>query len=250
MREIKFSDYRKKNIMNKVNEKNKKSKRIGIKTVALVGILLILGTTTVLGASQIFNSMKVNKKELPSMDPVQIVKVDTSNLEKKDDMYETKMTSYSSLQKVLNIKLLNPGKEEQIKNQQIEVYGDDDWIQIKVQNYIQGDTKNISWNNEEHIMEYEHGEEFYSPINLELQLVLTDEQAQRGLNDEYLGYYQYETDYISAQGYKVNILCTTGETNSPEYAKRIAVFVAGGIQYKLSGQVSTATMKKVIDSME
>ena len=126
MREIKFSDYRKKNIMNKVNEKNKKSKRIGIKTVALVGILLILGTTTVLGASQIFNSMKVNKKELPSMDPVQIVKVDTSNLEKKDDMYETKMTSYSSLQKVLNIKLLNPGKEEQIKNQQIEVYGDDD----------------------------------------------------------------------------------------------------------------------------
>lgn len=97
---------------------------------------------------------------------------------------------------------------------------------------------------------YDHGSAFYSPLDLELRLVLSDEQMKTGLNDEYLGYYEYEDNVTSVQGYKVNVLKSTSENESEQHPKRIAVFVADGIQYKLSGQVSKDTILEVINSME
>ena len=95
----------------------------------------------------------------------------------------------------------------------------------------------------------DHGEIYYSPLDLELQLILSDEQLRRGLNEEYLGYYEYEDSFVSVQGYKVNVLKTTGHM-STESVKRVAIFVGDGIQYKMSGQVSKDTLIDVVHSME
>lgn len=109
--------------------------------------------------------------------------------------------------------------------------------------------KNLKWNSGEKFPTNDHGEIYYSPLDLELQLILSDEQLRRGLNEEYLGYYEYEDGFVSVQGYKVNVLKTTGNIPT-ESVKRVAIFVGDGIQYKMSGQVSKDTLIEVVNSME
>lgn len=232
-----------------LKEKSRSKKNMCTRMSFLVGILLILGTTLVLGASHIYSIPKLNGEELPTLDPLKIVKVNTSELERKDHTYETMLESYSEIERRLNIHLLKTNLEQNNENQRIEIYGDDDWLRIDVKNYILGDTKNLKWNSGEKFPTYDHGEIYYSPLDLELQLILSDEQLRRGLNEEYLGYYEYEDSFVSVQGYKVNVLKTTGHM-STESVKRVAIFVGDGIQYKMSGQVSKDTLIEVVNSME
>ena len=63
---------------------------------------------------------------------------------------------------------------------------------------------------------------------------------------------QFVEQYISKQGYRVNILeDTISETPPEDYvSKKTAIFVADGIRYSLTGQVSMETMKEIVDSMK
>lgn len=60
--------------------------------------------------------------------------------------------------------------------------------------------------------------------------------------------------YTSAQGFTVNIIRDTMGDNvehkSLNYqSEKIAIFVAGGVRYTLTGHVPTETMKAIVDSM-
>ena len=64
--------------------------------------------------------------------------------------------------------------------------------------------------------------------------------------------YHFVEQYESAQGYLVNLVeDTIGEEPPADYvSKKIAVFVADGIRYTLTGQVSLDTMKELVDTMK
>ena len=124
----------------------------------------------------------------------------------------------------MNVELLNADDKIVNINQSAEIYGDNDWIRILVKDYCK------------------------PQIDIEVQLVLSQSQLDRGLNDEYLGYYEFEDSFISKQGYKVNILRTTGDY-SEKSTERIAIFVARGMQYELSGKVSKDEIIEIVNSM-
>lgn len=216
-------------------------------TVAfLVLCILILGGTGAYAGNYLYHHLQINGKALPELDSLAIVHVDTGSL-KMDSlgMYDMTFDSYETVQNVLGIHLLDSIWEKKGNNSEIKVAGDEDWLKITVHNYLVADAENVRWDDSIGNFRYQ----YETPVDLEVQLILTEEQAKKGLNEEYLGYYQYEESFVSKQGYQVNLLCTTGESSEDSSAKRTAVFVADGIEYKLTGKVSVESMKEMVDDM-
>lgn len=83
---------------------------------------------------------------------------------------------------------------------------DKDYVMITMNNYIIGDTANFRYLEEEDRYEYEHGKTYYSPVSLNIDLILSDEQLKNGWDTDYLGMYESMEEYQSAQGYKVNLI--------------------------------------------
>lgn len=120
-------------------------------------------------------------------------------------------------------------------------------------NYIIGDTSKFHYLKEEKRYEYEEGEKYSSPISLNIDLILSDEQLENGLNTDYLGMYKSIEEYKSEQGYKVNLIEETNGSKASDkgiVTRKIAIFVSNGIRYTLKGQVSTDTMKEIVDTMK
>ena len=90
-----------------------------------------------------------------------------------------------------------------------------DFVILSFENYIVGDTGNYN---------YLRNADFY-----------TYDQMKNGWDTDYLGIYEFKENYVSAQGYKVNLIeDTTGEDNVENYvSEKCAVFAANGIQYTL-----------------
>lgn len=92
---------------------------------------------------------------------------------------------------------------------------------------------------------------FGSPIDMEIWIVNSEAQLQHGFEFEFLGMYEFIETYITKEGFKVNILRDTSVIEDeakkikPKY---IAVFVADGIQYNLSGVTTLETFKDILDS--
>ena len=103
-----------------------------------------------------------------------------------------------------------------------------------------------SYLEEEDRYEYEHGKTYYSPVSLNIDLILSDEQLKNGWDTDYLGMYESMEKYQSAQGYKVNLIQDNNgdeKLNEGVVSEKIAVFVSDGIRYTLKGRVSVDTMK-------
>lgn len=83
---------------------------------------------------------------------------------------------------------------------------DKDYAMITMNNYIIGDTANFRYLEEEDRYEYEHSKTYYSPVSLNIDLILSDEQLKNGWDTDYLGMYESMEEYQSAQGYKVNLI--------------------------------------------
>ena len=123
---------------------------------------------------------------------------------------------------------------------------DKDYVMITMNNYIIGDTANFRYLEEEDRYEYEHGKTYYSPVSLNIDLILSDEQLKNGWDTDYLGMYESMEEYQSAQGYKVNLIQDNNgdeKLNEGVVSEKIAVFVSDGIRYTLKGRVSVDTMK-------
>ena len=119
---------------------------------------------------------------------------------------------------------------------------------------IIGDTSDYYYDKEIDDYRYVSGEKYYSPVSLKIEVILSQEQAEIGLDTEYMGYYEYVESFRSAQGYQVNLLQDTMAAEAADLPKnfqseKIAVFVADGVRYTLTGRVSAETMRQIVDSM-
>lgn len=48
-------------------------------------------------------------------------------------------------------------------------------------------------------------------MSLKVAIIINQEQLDIGWNVDYLGYYKYVESYVSSNGYKVNIIESTGK---------------------------------------
>ena len=85
-------------------------------------------------------------------------------------------------------------------------------------------------------------------------MILSENQAETGLDKDFLGMYKFQESYISSKGYKVNIVTSTeGESINSEsnsiVSEKCAIFVADGVRYTLKGRVSTELLKEILNTM-
>lgn len=174
----------------------------------------MLGGTTVAASYSFTNKISVNDEVLTELDEMHVI--DIKKMEQPKDEFGT--------------------IEQDFK----------DYAMITMNNYIIGDTANFRYLEEEDRYEYEHGKTYYSPVSLNIDLILSDEQLKNGWDTDYLGMYESMEEYQSAQGYKVNLIQDNNgdeKLNEGVVSEKIAVFVSDGIRYTLKGRVSVDTMK-------
>lgn len=84
-------------------------------------------------------------------------------------------------------------------------------------------------------------------MSLKVDIIINQEQLDIGWNVDYLGYYKYVESYISSNGYKVNIIESTGKGGESDWiSKKCAVFVADGIYYTVTGRMSLEVILEII----
>lgn len=220
---------------------------------AALAIVIFCGTTAFAGYF-VYNKIVVNEEVLPELDAMNYLKTNPLNLETDEyGMTRAKIDDYENIQNELGIDLLesNFAADDSYLLGTIET-DNKDFAMVTLDNYIIGDTTNYQYLSEEGYYEYEHGEEFYSPISLTIDIMLSQEQEENGWDRDYLGLYQFKENYVSAQGYKVNLVeDMTDEGRTKNYvSEKCAVFVADGVRYTLKGRTSLENIKKIVDTMK
>lgn len=215
-------------------------------------VIVCLTTTTALAGYHIYNRLSVNQEVLPELDAMEVV--DMFPLEEtpdEDGWIEKDYGSYKELCGRLGIHLLDSEEAPDNPYMRCHISTDNtDNAMITVQNYILGDTDNYRYDEEVDWYFYDKGSEYLSPVSLSVSMILSQEQLEYGWDEEYLGYYRFAESYVSARGYKVNILeDTTDEPEEDFVSEKTAVFVADGIQYKVKGRTSLENIKRIVDSM-
>lgn len=216
----------------------------------------MLCATTVLAAIYINSKINVNDETLPELDQMQITELPETN--SSEDAYGTVSQTYSSYRQMieeLGINLLDTDLELDNPYMSIDLATDNkDYCFITVENYIIGDVTGFELLPDKTAYVYEHGKTYYSPVSLSIEIILSQEQLDIGLDKDYLGMYEYVESYRSAQGYKVNILRGTESDGREDMdnivTEKTAIFVADGIRYTLTGRVSLDTVKEIVDSMQ
>lgn len=246
-----FTDSMKKKVLG--NPKKQMSHSM-LRYMAIIALTFLIGGTTVFAGYYFFNKVNVNETTLPELNEMQIVEMSPLNAEvNKYGHIHKEFFNYATLQSNLGIDLL----ESKYATDQSYIQGSietdqKDYAIIKMENYIIGDTHSYMYLEGENKFQYEHGEVYYSPISLSMDLILSQEQLEQGWATDYLGFYEYVESYTSKQGYKVNLIRDTTEENvSEDYiSEKCAIFVADGIRYTLCGHTSMEMIKEIVDSMD
>ncbi|NBK91471.1 hypothetical protein D5278_05655 [bacterium 1XD21-13] len=224
------------------------------KTAAAFAAILVLGGATVSAGYRLLNQIQVNGEVLPELDSMEIVEMNAPDaVEDENGLTDKDYRDYSELKQELGTKLLDSKLSQSTSYMQCHVHTDpDSFAIVTVDNFILGDTSNYRLMEDINRYSYDHGQIYYSPVSLKADLILGEQQMAIGWDTEYLGMSQFVEQYISKQGYRVNILeDTISETPPEDYvSKKTAIFVADGIRYSLTGQVSMETMKEIVDSMK
>lgn len=229
-----------------------------LKSAVIIVASLIMCCSTAYAGYYINNIVKVNDKTLPELDPMHVVKI--NDIDAKTDnetgfYIEKKYPSYEKLSDELGVSLLesNLAIETPYLRTKLWTSVDKSLCRIFVDNYIIGDTSNFrQLVDNKDIYDYDHGNKYYSPISLEVDIIPTEEELIDGSDMDYLGMYEFQESYISANGYKVNIIRgTENDSLSADsiISEKRAIFVADGIRYTLKGRVSTELLKEIVDSM-
>lgn len=237
--------------------RNKAAKRKSYRYISGIAAslaILILGGTTVFGGYYIYNKIMVNEETLPELDPMHPVPTNKLNLQADEyGMIKAKVEDYETIQKELGIDLLNSTLSQNNPYMLGKIKTDNESFAIlSFENYILGDTGNYNYLSNEDRYTYDHGEVYYSPISLTVDILLGESRTENGVDRDYLGYYKFKENYVSAQGYKVNLIeDTTGEVEVENYiSRKYAIFVADGIRYTLEGTTSFENLKNIVDSMQ
>lgn len=231
------------------NGRKKSTKKL---TIALCMVIFaIVFSSTVYAVKLVNEQSKVNELELPELDSMKITK-QIKNIEKSIKPQSISKMNYKQIQEQLGVSLLNSELSKDDKYMITDVETDNkDYAIIKCDNYILGDTSNYSYN-EEGFYSYDEGNLYKSPISLQADIILSETQLNNVWTTDYLGMYGFVEQFVSEQGYKVNLIEEKNDGNQPQnfVSKKIAVFVADGIRYTLTGRTTVDNMKQIVNSMK
>ena len=231
------------------NGRKKSTKKL---TIALCMVVFaIVFSSTVYAVKLVNEQSKVNELELPELDSMKITK-QIKNRGKTIKSQSTSRKNYKQIQEQLGVSLLNSELSKDDKYMISDVETDNkDYAIIKCDNYILGDTSNYSYN-EEGFYSFDEGNLYKSPISLQADIILSETQLNNVWTTDYLGMYGFVEQFVSEQGYKVNLIEEKNDGNQPQnfVSKKIAVFVADGIRYTLTGRTTVDNMKQIVNSMK
>lgn len=235
--------------MKNYNGRRKSTKKLTI--VLCMMVFAIVFSSTIYAVKLVNEQSKVNELELPELDPMKITK-QIKNGERNIKSQSISRENYKQIQERLGISLLNSGLSKDDKYMISDVETDNkDYAIIKCDNYILGDTSNYSYN-DEGFYSYDEGNLYKSPISIQADIILSETQLNNVWTTDYLGMYGFVEQFVSEQGYKVNLIETKNDGNQPQnfVSKKIAVFVADGIRYTLTGRTTVDNMKQIVNSMK
>lgn len=232
------------------NGRKKSTKKL---TIALcIVIFAIVFSSTIYAVKLVNEQSKVNELELPELDSMKITK-QIKNGERSIKSQSTSRKNYKQIQEELGVSLLNSelSKDDEYMITDVET-DNKDYAIIKCDNYILGDTSNYSYNEEDGFYSYDEGNLYKSPISIQADIILSETQLNNVWTTDYLGMYRFVEQFVSEQGYKVNLIETKNDGNQPQnfVSKKIAVFVADGIRYTLIGRTTVENMKQIVNSMK
>lgn len=231
------------------NGRKKSTKKL---TIALCMVIFAVVFSSTVYAVKLFNEQsKVNELELPELDSMKITK-QIKNIEKSIKPQSISKMNYKQIQKQLGVSLLNSELSKDDKYMISDVETDNkDYAIIKCDNYILGDTSNYSYN-EEGFYSFDEGNLYKSPISLQADIILSETQLNNVWTTDYLGMYGFVEQFVSEQGYKVNLIEEKNDGNQPQdfVSKKTAIFVADGIRYTLTGRTTVENMKQIVNSMK
>lgn len=231
------------------NGRKKSTKKL---TIALCMVIFaVVFSSTVYAVKLVNEQSKVNELELPELDSMKITK-QIKNIEKSIKPQSISKMNYKQIQEQLGVSLLNSelSKDDRYMISDVET-DNKDYAIIKCDNYIIGDTSNYSYN-EEGFYSFDEGNLYKSPISLQADIILSETQLNNVWTTDYLGMYGFVEQFVSEQGYKVNLIEEKNDGNQPQnfVSKKIAVFVADGIRYTLTGRTTVDNMKQIVNSMK
>lgn len=231
------------------NGRKKSTKKL---TIALCMVIFaVVFSSTVYAVKLVNEQSKVNELELPELDSMKITK-QIKNIEKNIKPQSISKMNYKQIQEQLGVSLLNSELSKDDKYMISDIETDNkDYAIIKCDNYILGDTSNYSYN-EEGFYSFDEGNLYKSPISLQADIILSETQLNNVWTTDYLGMYGFVEQFVSEQGYKVNLIEEKNDGNQPQnfVSKKIAVFVADGIRYTLTGRTTVENMKQIVNSMK
>ena len=234
--------------------KNNNGRKKSTKTLTIALCMVIFAvvfSSTVYAVKLVNEQSKVNELELPELDSMKITK-QIKNIEKSIKPQSISKMNYKQIQEQLGVSLLNSELSKDDKYMISDVETDNkDYAIIKCDNYILGDTSNYSYN-EEGFYSFDEGNLYKSPISLQADIILSETQLNNVWTTDYLGMFGFVEQFVSEQGYKVNLIETKNDGNQPQnfVSKKIAVFVADGIRYTLTGRTTVDNMKQIVNSMK
>lgn len=231
------------------NGRKKSTKKL---TIALCMVIFaVVFSSTIYAVKLVNEQSKVNELELPELDSMKITK-QIKNIEKSIKPQSISKMNYKQIQEQLGVSLLNSelSKDDRYMISDVET-DNKDYAIIKCDNYIIGDTSNYSYN-EEGFYSFDEGNLYKSPISLQADIILSETQLNNVWTTDYLGMYGFVEQFVSEQGYKVNLIEEKNDGNQPQnfVSKKIAVFVADGIRYTLTGRTTVDNMKQIVNSMK
>lgn len=235
--------------MKNYNGRRKSTKKLTI--VLCMMVFAIVFSSTVYAVKLVNEQSKVNELELPELDSMKITK-QIKNREKNIKQQSISRMNYKQIQEQLEVSLLNSELSKDDRYMITDVETDNkDYAIIKCDNYILGDTSNYSYN-DEGFYSYEEGNLYKSPISIQADIILSETQLNNLWTTDYLGMYSFVEQFVSEQGYKVNLIEEKNDGNQPQdfVSKKIAVFVADGIRYTLTGRTTVDNMKQIVNSMK
>ena len=232
------------------NGRKKSTKKL---TIALCMVIFaVVISSTVYAVKLVNEQSKVNELELPELDSMKITK-QIKNIEKNIKPQSISKMNYKQIQEQLGVSLLNSELSKDDKYMISDVETDNkDYAIIKCDNYILGDTSNYYYNEEDGFYSYDEGNLYKSPISIQADIILSETQLNNVWTTDYLGMYGFVEQFVSEQGYKVNLIEEKNDGNQPQnfVSKKIAVFVADGIRYTLTGRTTVENMKQIVNSMK
>lgn len=243
-------------IKQKIEYRNSRKMMDYFVRVACILACFMLGGTTVYATGKfLYEKIMVNEHELLPLYEMEVLNVNYLEAEKNvSNYYETSLYDYHLLSESLGIELLNT-KFSDKNDKMIITYQSDNknWISIKTTAFIIGDTTNLVRVQDDDYYYYTSGKEFGSPINLQIDIMTSNEQKETGWGRDFLGNYE-SIDSFTIDGVKVNLLRDTIDEkvhlDVEKYRPEVkAVFISSGVRYILSGRISVDKMKEIVRSM-